>query len=126
MFSDNRFERSLFTQSRGKFGAEHVKMSFRPGFFEALGLDQAAKLGDLFGDAGDALRHRFEFKGKLSTLAAEGFHLEIRVGDFTLKTAGLAIRAREAFFSLRELVAQPRRRRHGLKDGAARLLLLAF
>src|SRR5271167_3201177 len=47
VLSDNRFERTFFPESRGKFGAEQIEMTLGSGFLEALGVEQAAKLADL-------------------------------------------------------------------------------
>ena len=91
-----------------------------------LRFDQAAKLADFFGDSGDALGHGFEFEGELAALSAEGFDLEIGVGDFGFQAAGFAVGAGEALFGLRELVAQPRGGRHRVENGDARFFLLTF
>jgi hypothetical protein len=100
MFGDDRFERSLFSESCGKFGAEDVEIGLCLGLFESLGFEHVAKLADFFADSGHALGHGFEFEGELSALAAERFDLKVGIGDFGLQTASFAIRAGEAFFSL--------------------------
>src|SRR5580700_9795645 len=126
MFRDYCFERSLLTKSRGELGTEEVEMSLGFRFFEALGFQQAPKLADLFSNSGDALRDGFEFEGELSALAAKGFDLKVGTCDFGLQTPGFAIGAGQALFSLCQLVAQPRGRRHGVKNGYARFFLLMF
>src|SRR5271169_1379670 len=101
-------------------------MSLGSRFLKALGFEQAAKLANLFGDSGHALRDRFELKSELAALAAEGFYLKVGAGDFSLQTAGFPIRARQALFGLRQLIAKTRGRRHRVKDGHARLFLPVF
>src|SRR5580704_9229093 len=108
MFGDDRFEGSFLAESCGKFSAEPIKIGFGLRFFEPLGFEQETKLADLFRDAAYALRHAFKLEGELSALSPEGFHLEVRVGEFGLETAGVAIGASEAFFRLCKLVTKAR------------------
>ena len=106
MLGDDGFERTFLTESRGVLGAEHVEIGFGAGFFQLLLFDQAAELADFFADSGDALRDGFKFEGELAALSAEGFDLRVGVGDFGVEAAGLAVGSGEAFFGLRELIAQ--------------------
>src|ERR1700685_3654522 len=126
MFGDDCFERSFFPESSREFRAKQVEMSFRLGFFEALGFEEAAKLTDLRTDSGDALRNRFELEGQLPALATEGFHLQVGISDFRLQASGFAIGARKALFGLGELVAKPRDRRNRVENRHARVFLLMF
>src|SRR5580700_6185725 len=126
MFSDNRFKRTFLSESSGKFSAEQIKMTLGSGFLHALGLEQPAKLADLFGDSGDALRYGFKLESKLAALTAKGFHLEVRIHKFGVQTLAFAIHAGTAFLGLSELVAKPRHRRDCIEDGDARFLLLVF
>ena len=95
-------------------------------FVQLLLFDQAAQLADLFRDAADALGDGFKFEGELAALSAEGFDLNVRVGDLGFETAGFAVGSGQTFFGLRELVAQARRGGNGVEDGDARFFLLAL
>jgi hypothetical protein len=77
------------------------------------------------GDSGDALRHRFEFERKLAALAAEGFHLKVRVGEFSFQTRASRSH-RPGALRLARVGCEARNRRHRVKDGDARFFLLVF
>ncbi len=62
----------------------------------------------------------------MAALSTESFDLEVRVGDFGFEAAGLAVGPGEAFFGLRELVAQTRGGGHVVEDGDSGFLLLAL
>ena len=126
VLGDDGFERAFLAERGGVLGAENVEIGFGAGFFQLLLLDQAAELADLFGDAADALGDGFKFEGELAALSAEGFDLNAGVGDLGFEAAGFAVGSGEAFFGLRELVAQARRGGNGVEDGDARFFLLAL
>ncbi len=77
-----------------------VEIRLGCGFFTTLAFHEAAKLADLLADSGYPLHYRFEFQCELSALAAESFHLEVSIGDFSLQTPAFAIHARQPLFSL--------------------------
>jgi len=117
---------SLLTATVPSARAESVEIGFGASFFQLFLFDQAAELADLFADSADALGDGFEFEGELAALSAEGFDLRVRVGDLGFEAAGFAIGSGEAFFGLRELVAQARGGRNGVENGDARFFLLAL
>src|SRR5712671_3045032 len=126
MLGDNGFKRSFLAERRGVLRAKQVEVSLGLGFLQPLRIDQTTKLTDFFGDATNPLADGFEFESKLSALPAEGFHLRGSVADFALQAPSLAVRSRKAFFGLRQLITQPRSRRHDVENGDARIFLLAF
>src|SRR5208337_2430914 len=126
VLGDNGLERTLFAECGRVLGAENVEMGLGPGFLELLRFDQAAKLADFFADAADALADGFEFEGELATLAAKGLNLKVGVGDFGFEAASVAVGSGQAFFGLRELVAQTRRGGNRVEDSDPRFFLPAL
>src|ERR1700733_10560389 len=115
MFGDHRFERAFFSLGCREFSAKQIEMGLRFCFFEALGVDQAAELVNLFINARDTLGHGFELEGELATLSAKSLNLGVCVADFSLHAARFAIRAGETFLCLGELVAKAGSRRNRIE-----------
>src|ERR1700683_1865820 len=126
MLRDDGFERSFFPQSGGELCPQQIEMTLGSSFFRTFRFDRPAKLTDLFGNSGDALRHGFKLESKLAALSTEGFYLKVRIDDFRVQTLSSAIGAGAALCRLGELVAQARDRRHCVKYSDARFFLLVF
>ncbi len=62
----------------------------------------------------------------MAALSAEGFDLNVGVGDFGFEAAGFAVGSGQTFFGLRELIAQARRGRDRVENRDARFFLLAL
>ena len=124
VLGDDGFERAFLAESGRVLRAQNVEVALGTGFFELLRFDQTPQLADLFGDAADALGNGFKFQSKLAALSAEGLDLNIGIHDFGFEATSFTVGAGEAFFGLRELVAQTRGRRNRIEDCDAGLFLL--
>src|ERR1700733_1679305 len=126
MFRDHCFERSFFSKRSRIFRAQYIEVGFGASFVELPGLEQVAKLANLFSDAAHALGYGLEFECELPALSAESLDLRVRIADLRFEAACFAIGTRETLLGLRQLIAQTRGGRNVIEDGDARLFLLPF
>ena len=101
-------------------------MAFRLAFLVTLGIERPPRLEKFLGQTRYTLRDGFKLQPQLAPLASESFHLRGCAGHLRLQPLRFTIHSGQAFFDLRDLVAQIGRCGDGFKNCAPRLFLLTF